>query len=422
LTNSPALSKVEVPNEFPIYSVDFRKRSVVRDPYPVYEDIRALGRVVYNPTIDHYMVTSYADCARIKGNSRMFTPSIFGADLNRIFGGRLFLTEEEVEWHKMVRSVWTESFSRRSLEQHRQEISEIVQRWTADFINGVSGGATVDAVTPMLRRIPAAVISSMMGVEEEWRELLSDKSDKLGEAMLEAGYGEDTESGEMTVAHNLRLASEALDVLTDFFANLVAERRKKKTDDLLSEMVYSDAARQLSDTDLIANLVLLFFGGNETTAKLMASALVALSEHPEQRGMLATDRSLIPQAVEETHRWMTVVQLAPRHARTDESEVGGMLIPRGAGVMVLQAAANRDPDRWDNPAEFDINRTPKQHFGFGFGMHNCLAQNLARMEVEVWLDQLLDGLPDFQVAGELEYGTNLMTRSPLVLPIAAGTR
>jgi cytochrome P450 len=218
----------------------------------------------------------------------------------RLFGGRLFLSEQDVEWHGMVRGVWTESFAQRSVEQHRQEMSNIVQGWTGDFIDQVRGGATEDAVMPMLRRIPSAVISSRMGVAEEWRDLLSDKSDLLAEAMLQAGYGEDNEAGKLAVAENVRLANEALVVLTDFFADLVAQRRKKATDDLLSEMVHSDAARQLSDTDMIANLVLLFFGGNETTAKLMGSTLVALTEHPEQRRQLSADRSLIPQAIEET--------------------------------------------------------------------------------------------------------------------------
>jgi cytochrome P450 len=416
-----ALSTIEIPSGVPVLPVDFRKSSMVRNPYPVYEAIRALGRVVYNPTIEHFMVTSYADCARVKGNSRMFTADVFGKDLNRVFGGRLFLSEQDVEWHKMVRGVWTESFSRHSMEQHRQSISKIAQGWTADFIDQVRDGATVDAVTPMLRRIPTAVISSQMGVGEEWRELLSDSSDRLGEALLAAGYGEDTEAGALAVAESMRLAAEALNVMTDFFTGLVAERRKKATDDLLSELVHSDAARQLSDTDMIANLVLLFFGGNETTAKLMGNVLVALSEHPEQRRMLVADRSLVPQAIEETHRWMTVVQLSPRHAWTDESEVGGVLIPRGAGVMLIQAAANRDPDRWANPAQFDITREQKQHFGFGFGMHNCLGQALARIEMEEWLGQLLDGLPDFQINGELEYGTNLMTLSPLAIPIGLGS-
>jgi cytochrome P450 len=352
----------------------------------------------------------------------MFTAAIFGEDLNHLFGGRLFLSEQDVEWHGMVRGVWTESFAQRSVEQHRQEISDIVRGWTGDFIDQVRGGATVDAVMPMLRRIPSAVISSRMGVAEEWRDLLSDKSDMLAEAMLQAGYGEDTAAGQLAVAENIRLADEALVVLTDFFADLVARRRKKATDDLLSEMVHSDAARQLNDTDMIANLVLLFFGGNETTAKLMGSALMALSEHPEQRRQLAADRSLLPQAIEEMHRWMTIVQIAPRHACTDASVVGDIVIPRGAGVMVIQAAANRDPERWENPAAFDINRPGKQHFGFGFGMHNCIGQNLARMEVHEWLQQLLHGLPDFQIDGELDFGTNLMTRSPLAIPIAAGSR
>jgi cytochrome P450 len=177
----------------------------------------------------------------------------------------------------------------------------------------------------------------------------------------------------------------------------------------------------MDEQEIVASNTQLVFAGNETTAKLMASTLVALGLHPEQRRLLVEARSLIPQAIEEVLRWMPVVDALPaRHACSDESEVGGVRVPRGAAMAPLIVAANRDPSRWRDPHRFDILRERKQHLGFGFGMHVCLGLNLARLEVQVWLDCLLDRLPDYHVAGPIDYGHHFILRGPVAVPLALG--
>jgi cytochrome P450 len=112
-------------------------------------------------------------------------------------------------------------------------------------------------------------------------------------------------------------------------------------------------------------------------------------------------------------------QDAARHAWSDESEIDGIPIPNGAEMRPLVGAGNRGPRRWDRPDEFDIFRPRKQHLGFGFGMHICIGLNLARLEAQVWLEQALDKLPDYEVVGPIDYGRNFILRGPLAVHVAA---
>jgi cytochrome P450 len=174
----------------------------------------------------------------------------------------------------------------------------------------------------------------------------------------------------------------------------------------------------MSEVEIIASNTQLVFAGNETTAKLMAHTLVSLAAHPDQRRLLAQDRSLVLPAIEEVHRWQTITQFIDRDVR-EEVELAGLRLPAGAVVTPLQGAANRDPERWDNASAFDVTRPPRQHLGFGFGLHSCIGLNLARLEVQVWLDRLLDLLPEFEVAQPVDYGPNFQLRGPFAVHIAA---
>jgi cytochrome P450 len=175
----------------------------------------------------------------------------------------------------------------------------------------------------------------------------------------------------------------------------------------------------MTDNEVIASNTQLVFAGNETTAKLMAHTLVSLAAHPDQRRLLAGDRSLIPQAIEEVHRWQTITQFIDRDVRNGDVQLGGVVIPNGSVVTPMQGAANRDPARWETASSFDITRPPRQHLGFGFGMHSCIGLNLARLEAQIWLDRFLDELPDYEVVRDVDYGSNFQLRGPLAVQIAA---
>jgi cytochrome P450 len=132
-------------------------------------------------------------------------------------------------------------------------------------------------------------------------------------------------------------------------------------------MIDSSVSHEMTAQDMTASVAQLVFAGNETTAKLMATTLYAPARFPDQRRLLLENRDPIPRAVEEIHRWMSVIHVGWRVARDGKGLISGVQIPDGATILVLQGAANRDPARWKDPDVLDVRRTPRSHLGFGFG-------------------------------------------------------
>jgi cytochrome P450 len=168
-------------------------------------------------------------------------------------------------------------------------------------------------------------------------------------------------------------------------------------------MITSEVGRTMSAGEIVANGSQLIYAGAGTTTSVMSSCVVLLARHPAQRRALAADRSLLPRAIEEVLRFRHVSQLsAPRFVVDGDAVIEGVRIPEGAQAVVILGAANRDPGRWERAQEFDVLRESKQHLGFGFGMHNCLGMNLARLEVQLLLERLLDAVPEWCIANDEE--------------------
>jgi cytochrome P450 len=384
-----------------------------QNPFPVMEEWRAMGPVVYNSRHDRYMVMSYRNCARVMANTEKFDSHRSVEFFEAIFGG---ITMEALDSprHDEMRGVWAEAFQRHTLEAQRELVTGVVAARMDPFVERVRSGEVVDAIPNMTRGIPTLVIANMLGIETDMFQQFSAWSDAMGS--ITSGYVDPSPRGAQLVADG----ASATRALNEYIAETIVKRRSagKPGPDLVSRMVYDPFSLTMEEKEIIASNTQLVFAGNETTAKLMASTLVALGQHPDQRRALAADRSLIPQAFEEVHRWAGVAQRsAPRHACSDDSRVGDVLIPNGSEMTPLLGAGNRDPERWDNPHEFDIFRPQRQHLGFGFGMHVCLGLNLARLEGHIWLDQLLDKLPDYELAETIDYGRSFFLRGPLAVPI-----
>ena len=142
----------------------------------------------------------------------------------------------------------------------------------------------------------------------------------------------------------------------------------------------------------------------------MSNCVVALEQHPEQRKLLVENPSLIPAAIEEVMRWWGLLQMQPRIAVKD-TELAGTKISKGDNVYCMLAAANRDPERWSNPEQFDIEREQKSHVGFGYGAHLCLGAPLARLEIKIALEHLLELAPEYRLR-DVDFGDSWMNRGP----------
>ena len=390
-------------------SVDFGDPNIVRDPWDTLEEIRAAGPVVYNDLIDAWMVPGYRNLARVLGNARNFTTERLGEGYAQLFGGNT-MQFDDTDLHDEIKSVWAKQFQRDSLQSLRGMITEIVDERLMPFVARVRDGEVLDGRQHLTRGIPTLVIARMMGLPEERFEEFSKWSDAMGGILggVVSGQGGDA----------VREGQEATASMNAYLHEVVEERRRQPSDDLVGRLTGSEVAGKMSERDIVASVTQLVFAGNETTANLMAHMLVALATHPDQRRAVAADHSLIAAAVEETNRWQTPVALKMRHARNGAS-IDGIEIEDGSMILGLQIAANRDPSRWERPAEFDIARASVPHIGFGFGKHACLGLNLARLEAQIWLERLLEELPDWELTEPPAFGTNFWVRGPRKVMLAA---
>lgn len=207
--------------------------------------------------------------------------------------------------------------------------------------------------------------------------------------------------------------------MAEYLAPLVEARRSAPTGDLLSELVNAEVdGERLSEERLYGFLRLLLPAGAETTYRALGSALVALLTLPHVRERVEADRSLIPRLVEETLRWETSITMVMRRTTVD-TELAGCPIPAGSPVTVLSGSAGRDPGRWPDPDDFDLDREAGAHFGFGGGPHLCLGMHLARLEMEVGVAAVLDMLPGVRLDGDAPAPevSGYAFRGPAALPV-----
>jgi cytochrome P450 len=395
--------------DLPVSTLDFQDPQFVLDPYPTLHAVRELGPIVYHPGLNQYLVTGYRDCAKILGNAEHF-----GSDTEFFvgtFGGETMECMDAPR-HDRVRGVWAEAFQRHSLESQREMVTEVVTGEVDRFVARIRAGEVVDAVADMTRGIPTLVIARLLDIPQADYKMFSAWSDAMGGA-AEGATDPSPRGAEIT-----RKGREGTAALNEYIGREVKARRVTPGPDLISMMVTSPIADEMTEQEIIASNTQLVFAGNETTAKLMAHTLLALALHPDQLELLRNDRSLIPAALEEVHRWNSVVHIAWRHVRNGGGTVAGVDLPDGTVILCLPGVANRDPNRWDDPDRFDITRPSRQHMGFGFGMHSCIGLNLARLEAQIWLDHILDVMPDWRVDA-LDWGTNWILRGPVTLHLRA---
>jgi cytochrome P450 len=207
--------------------------------------------------------------------------------------------------------------------------------------------------------------------------------------------------------------------LREYFAPILAARRVEPREDLITGLANAEIdGERLSDEEIFSFLRLLLPAGVETTYRALGNMLFGLLSDPAQLKALRADRSLLPQAIEEAVRWepplLTITRVATR-----DTELGGVAIPAGSAVMPMLGAANRQDERFDNPNRFDIFRQPRSHIGFGHGVHVCLGMHLARLEMRVAVNLLLDRLPNvrFDPAGDDPHIRGQVFRSPTSLPV-----
>ncbi|MGB1225675.1 MAG: cytochrome P450, partial [Mycobacterium sp.] len=225
--------------------------------------------------------------------------------------------------------------------------------------------------------------------------------------------------GPRTTAEIVRVIGTGLPAYVRFRTLIAAEMNKRAVepaDDLLTRFQTARAAGELSDTEAFVYAFLLLVAGNETTTNLLGMLLLRLAKDQKLFAELKADRSLIPAAVEETARWGSPVQWVSR-TLTANHRIGDTVIPCGARTLLFYSSANRDPEKFANPDTFDIHRDTTGHLAFGHGLHFCLGAHLARLEVAIAVEQLLEKAHGMELAGPVKWATTPSLQGPSSLPV-----
>ncbi|MDI1446875.1 cytochrome P450 [Polyangium sp. 6x1] len=298
--------------------------------------------------------------------------------------------------HTRLRSRLTGTFTVKRMKMLEEQIVDIAER-QLDELGRLA--PPVDLVKQFALPVPSLVICEMLGVPYADRGNFQVNSAKFLE--------KDISLDEKMAAYG---------ALTTYLSELVTRKRAAPSEDILSDLARHD---DLTVAELTGIAFLLLLAGHETTANMLALGTFALLEHPEQLAELRANPDLLPDAVEELMRYLSVVDILYRYA-TEDIELGGETIRKGSTVVVSLLAANRDPQRFDNPDTLDFQRNARGHLSFGHGFHHCLGNQLARLEMRAGFEALLRRFPTLELAvpaGEVKLKTNMQIYGVHALPV-----
>ena len=394
--------------EAPEFAFNLFDPAVKADPYPLYAEMRAAGRVISNPFLaGQFMVPGYDDVQALLADPETFSSGrLAGGAADNVLLAQTMLNSDPPD-HERLRGPVARAFTPRSVNALEGRMADVA----TELVAPLADGAHYDVVAELAERLPVLLIAEMLGVGT------ADLSD-----FVEWSHGLMGILDLFAPPDQVEHARDCSKQLHGYFADEVARRRDRPSeDDLVGRLVAANADGRLSEAEMLSACVLLLLGGNETTTKLITNAALALARHPEQRARLVADPGLLSTAVDEVLRYDTPVQSNGRVAAR-AVEFAGVDIPEGALVIGVLAAANRDPAHFADADRFDVGRDPNPHLSFSRGSHHCLGASLARLEARAAIGALLRAAPDYILHtsdAELEYGATFFFHAPIRLTISA---
>jgi cytochrome P450 len=391
--------------------------SFVADPYPAYAALRAAGRIHYYADTDQWIVPHYADVNSLL-RDRRFGRTYHHLATHQEMGRPEDAAEAREFWylirngildmeppdHTRVRRLVAKAFTPKMVHGLRPTI----QRLMDALVDPVAGAGEFDLIREVAEPLPVTVIAELLGIPEGDRHHLRPWSAEICR-MYELHPTED----------DARAASAAAVEFSDYLRDLIGERRKRAADDLISELVrVVDEGDRLTEDEMIGTCVLILNAGHEATVNVTGNGWWALFRNPDQLKVLRQDPSLVPRAVEELMRYDTPLQMFERWVLED-SDICGVIVPKGQELALLFGSANHDPAVFDRPEALDLRRDPNPHMGFGAGIHFCLGAPLARVELDVSFSTVLRRMPGMELVAEPEWKPNYIIRGLKELRVRA---
>ncbi|WP_326694740.1 cytochrome P450 family protein [Streptomyces sp. NBC_01766] len=403
------------------------------DPYPAYAWLREhapVHRTALPSGVEAWLVTRYADARTALAEPRLSKNPAHHAESPHAKGKTGIPGERKADLmthllnidppdHTRLRRLVSKAFTPRTVALFAPRVQELTDQLIdaflekADAEKGEGEKGEADLIHEFAFPLPIYAICDLLGVPRE------DQDDFRDWAGMMIRHGGGPRGG----------VGRAVKKMRNYLAELIHRKREDLGDDLISGLIRaSDHGEHLTENEAAAMAFILLFAGFETTVNLIGNGVYALLRNPDQRARLqaslaAGETELLATGVEELLRYDGPVELATWRYATEELELGGQTIAEGDPVLLVLAAADRDPERFTEPDTLDLSRTDNQHLGYGHGIHYCLGAPLARLEAQTALATLLRRLPDLRLAGEpgdLRWRGGLIMRGLRTLPVEFG--
>lgn len=394
--------------------------AMLRDPYPVFAALRSLGGVRWCPALSGWLALDWASV-----NHVVMTPEVFSAkrlgQINAHLPEPDRTTATEVlhrleQWivfqdppnHSRIRRHLAGAINPKMVHRLRAPAGEI----TSALLDELAPRDEFDFYTEIGLRLPGYVVMDLLGVPRDRMAEVKAASDHM---MLFIGSARGVED-------KYGKALRGANTMANLFRELIADRRAHPRDDVVTRMLTSQVGEDmLAEDEIVAAMMMIANGAQETTAHLLSNALLALTEHPDARAKLAGDlEALIPTAVEEFMRYDSPVLSTARLVAVD-TELGGARLRAGDRIFAVLAAANRDPAAFPDPDALAVTGHPAAHLAFSKGAHFCLGAPVARMEVQVALTEILRRFPGWRITEPVEdipWTNSMVARGPQHLQVS----
>lgn len=391
----------------------------MKDPFPAYAELRRDEPVMYDERIDCWVVTRYDDVKSTFENWETFSSENAQAPVRERgpqatqimkdggFTAYSGLSARMPPEHTRIRAIAQRAFTPRRFKALEPTIRENTRTALAGML--ANPERTGDFFAQVAYDIPTITILTLLGVDPS----LVPTYKRWSDSRAAMTWGDLDDDEQVPHAHNL------VEYWQECIA-LVTAAHAEGGDNLIADLVTAQGdGAEISDHEIASLAYSLLFAGHETTTTLIANCIRVLLSHREQWEHLVEDPSRIPAAVDEVLRFSGSIVAWRRKALAD-TEIGGVAIPKGANVLLVMGSANRDANVFENPDVFDIARTDaRNHLSFGFGIHYCLGNMLAKLQAKIALEETIAAVPSLQLAdgADIDFRENLSFRVPLSVPV-----
>ena len=390
----------------------------MNDPFPAYAELRAEEPVMYDERIDYWVVTRYDDIKAVFDDWETFSSENAQAPvrerseqakqimLDGGFTAYSGLSARIPPDHTRIRAIVQRAFTPRRYKALEPTIRDNVVRLTQQMLDGDEPG---DILASVAYHVPTITILTLIGADLD----MVDTYKRWSDSRAAMTWGDLSDEEQIPHAHNLvEYWQECM--------RLVAEAHETNPDSMVGDLVRAQQeGAEITDHEIASVCYSLLFAGHETTTTLIANSFRVLLGHPEAWQAIVADPSRIPAAVDEVLRYSPSIVAWRRKALVD-AEVGGVAIPKGANILLVMGSANRDETHFGDPDQFEVGRAnAREHLSFGYGIHYCLGNMLAKLQAKITLEEVTRMAPHLRLApgAEIDFAENLSFRVPLSVPV-----